>query len=213
MTAEGRGSGKPGRTAYSWQVFGRSRTQSDAVDDDASQHAAREGAKNRPTPKRRDQEAARKRPLVVTDRKQARQTDRLKRRESTVRMRQAMATGDDRYLPARDKGPVRRYIRDYVDARWSIGEFMLPIMLVVLVLSFVRQSWALMIVFLLVYGLLLVAAVDAALMWRRLRKRLVAKFGEGPQLRGGAWYAVMRAFQMRRSRAPKPQVARGAYPA
>jgi hypothetical protein len=194
-------------------VFGRSRTQSDAVNDDASQHAPREGAKNRPTPKRREQEAARKRPLVVTDRKQARQTDRLKRRESTVRMRQAMATGDDRYLPARDKGPVRRYIRDYVDARWSIGEFMLPIMLVVLVLSFVRQSWALMIVFLLVYGLLLVAAVDAALMWRRLRKRLVAKFGEGPQLRGGGWYAVMRAFQLRRSRAPKPQVARGAYPA
>jgi hypothetical protein len=193
-------------------VFGRSKTQSEAVDDAASQHAAREGAKNRPTPRRRDQEAARKRPLVVTDRKQARQTDRLKRRESAVRTRQAMATGDDRYLPARDKGPVRRYIRDYVDARWSIGEFMLPVMLVVLVLSFIRQSWALMIVFLLVYGLLLVAVVDAEIMWRRLRKRLVARFGEGAQLRGGGWYAVMRAFQLRRSRAPKPQVRRGAYP-
>jgi Protein of unknown function (DUF3043) len=208
----GSGSVETGPTAYSWQVFGRSRTQNEAVDDAATQQAPREGAKNRPTPKRRDQEAARKRPLVVADRKQARQTDRLKRRESSVKMRQAMATGDERYLPARDKGPVRRYIRDYVDARWSIGEFMLPVMLVVLALSFVRQSWALMIVFLMVYGLLLVAVVDSALMWRRLRKRLVAKFGEGPDLRGGAWYAVMRAFQLRRSRAPKPQVARGAYP-
>ncbi len=208
----GSGSVETGPTAYSWQVFGRSKTQNEAVDDAATQQAPREGAKNRPTPKRRDQEAARKRPLVVADRKQARQTDRLKRRESSVKMRQAMATGDERYLPARDKGPVRRYIRDYVDARWSIGEFMLPVMLVVLALSFVRQSWALMIVFLMVYGLLLVAVVDSALMWRRLRKRLVAKFGEGPDLRGGAWYAVMRAFQLRRSRAPKPQVARGAYP-
>ena len=51
-------------------MFGRSKTTNDQLEREAA--TAREGAKNRPTPKRRDQEAARKRPLVVTDRKQAR---------------------------------------------------------------------------------------------------------------------------------------------
>ena len=51
-------------------------------------------------------------------------------------MRQAMRTGDDRYLPARDKGPVRRFIRDYVDSRFSFIELMIPLMLVVLILGY-----------------------------------------------------------------------------
>jgi Flp pilus assembly protein TadB len=209
--AAGGDAGEAGRTAYSWPVFGRNRTLNEQQAETIAR-AEREGAKNRPTPKRREQEAARKRPLVVADRKAAKRDEQLKRREASARMRQAMVTGDEAHLPARDKGPERRFIRDYVDARWNIGEFMLPVMIVVLALSFVRQSWALMIVFIAVYGILLVAVVDAVLMWRRLKKRLVAKFGEDRLPRGGAMYAVMRAFQMRRSRMPKPQVERGQQP-
>ena len=136
----------------------------------AGRHAARDGAKNRPTPKRRDQEAARKQPLVVTDRKAARSADRAKRREAMAKQRQAMLTGDETHLPPRDKGPVKRYIRDYVDARWGVAEFMLPVMLIVLALSFVRQPWAMLIVFALVYGLITAAAIDTFLMWRRSRR-------------------------------------------
>src|SRR6476619_6571039 len=120
------------------RVFGRNKTLTDQQAAEAAERAHREGAKNRPTPKRRDQEAARKRPLVVTDRKAARDTERTKRREAQLKQRQAMVTGDDSHLPVRDKGPVRRYIRDYVDARWNLGEFMLPVMVVVLALSFIR---------------------------------------------------------------------------
>lgn len=194
-------------------MFGRNKTlneqQADEVD---AQTALREGAKNRPTPKRRDQEAARKKPLVTTDRKAARNADKAKRREAQLKMRQAMVTGDDSHLPARDKGPIRRFVRDHVDARWNQGEFLLPVMLVVLALSFVRTTWALTIVFVMVYGLLLIAAVDAFLMWRRLKKKVVAKFGADEAPRGLAMYAVMRAFQMRRSRMPRPQIKRGEYP-
>ena len=68
-----------------------------------------------------------------------------------------------------------------------------------------------MLVFILVYGLILVGVIDAFLMWRRHAKQLVAKFGEEPP-RGSALYAVMRAFQLRRSRMPRAQVARGARP-
>lgn len=172
----------------------------------------RPGAKNRPTPKRRDQEAARKQPLVVTDRKAAKDRDKDKRREALARQRQAMVTGDDANLPLRDKGPERRFIRDYVDARWSVGEIVLPIMVIVLALSFLRTSWALMTVFVLTYGLIAVAVVDAVLMWRRIKSRLVAKFGASKVPQGATMYAVMRAFQLRPTRMPKPQVKRGDYP-
>lgn len=201
------------RAAYSWGVFGRKDKTLNEEQTAAIEREHREGAKNRPTPKRRDQEAANRRPLVVTDRKAARQADREKRREAQLKVRQAMVTGDDTHLPLRDKGPLRRFVRDYVDARWNLGEFLLPVMLVVLALSFVRTAWALTIVFVMVYGLLAVAAVDAFLMWRRLKKILIAKFGEDEVVkRGLAMYAVMRAFQMRRSRMPRPLVKRGEFP-
>lgn len=200
------------RTAYSWGVFGRGKTTNDQLAQEALQ-ASREGAKNRPTPRRRDQEAARRRPLVVTDRKQARQQDKEKRREAMNRTRQAMVTGAESGLPPRDKGPVRRYIRDFVDARRNLAEFMLPVMLVVLALSFLRTSEVLLGVTVLTYGILLTAIVDTFLMWRRLKARLVAKFGaEAAGTRGNGMYAAMRAFQLRRSRMPRVQVKRGQYP-
>ncbi len=89
---------------------------------------------------------------------------------------------------------------------------MLPVMILVLLLSFVRTTWALSIVFVLVYGLIIVAAVDAFLMWRRIKARLVAKFGADRLPGGAAMYSVMRAFQLRPTRMPKPQVKRGNYP-
>ena len=192
-------------------MFGRSKTTNEELAERAAL-PAREGAKNRPTPKRREQEAARRRPLVETDRKAARNADRAKRREQMAKQRQAMLTGDEAHLPARDKGPVKRFIRDYVDARWGIAEFMLPVMLVVLALSFVRQPWAMLIVFVLVYGLIAAAVVDTFLMWRRVRKKLTATFGEDAVQRGDGFYAAMRAFQMRRTRMPRPIVSRGDYP-
>jgi hypothetical protein len=192
-------------------VFGRDKTTNDELADEAA-HPYRDGAKNRPTPKRREREAARKQPLVVTDRKRAKKLDRSKRQEAFAKQRQAMVTGDDAHLPLRDKGPVRRFIRDSVDARWSLGEFLLPVMVVVLALSFVRQSWAVLLVFVLVYGLMILAVIDSWLMWRRIRKALITKFGADKLVRGSAMYAVMRAFQMRRWRMPRPQVSRGQHP-
>lgn len=193
-------------------MFGRSRTTNEELAEQAT-NAARVGAKNRPTPKRRDQEAARKQPLVVTDRKAARGNDRAKRREALAKQRHAMLTGDETHLPPRDKGPVKRYIRDYVDARWGVAEFMLPVMLIVLALSFVREPWAMLVVFALVYGLITAAAIDTFLMWRRVKKKIVVKHGEAAVSRGDGFYAAMRAFQMRRTRMPRPIVARGQFPA
>lgn len=173
---------------------------------------ARPGAKNRPTPKRREQEAARRRPLVETDRKAARERDKQARKEAFAKQQQAMRTGDDRGLPARDRGPKKRYIRDMVDARWNIGEFLLPAMLMSLALSLVKTQWAYTLMFFLVYGLMLLAIIDVTLLWRRTKKGLKAKFGEDGVPRGGLWYLIMRSFQFRRIRMPRPMVNRDGTP-
>ena len=193
-------------------MFGRSSKTLQEQQSETVLRESRDGAKNRPTPKRRDQEAANKRPLVVIDRKAAREVERTNRRQAQLKQREAMVTGDDANLPARDKGPVKRYVRDYVDARWNLGEFMLPVMLVVLALSFIRSPLVFAFVSMGVYALLLVAIVDGFLMWRRLKKRLLARFGADQTVRGLAMYAAMRSFQLRRSRMPRPQVKRGQYP-
>ena len=197
-------------------VFGRKKTPENGTPS-AITYADRAGAKNRPTPSRREQEAARKRPLVPKDRKVAAGQSREASRLARARQRAAMLSGDESALPARDKGPVKRYIRDLVDTRWNVGEFMLPVMVLVLALTFVPllapsiAPLATLLVFVLVYGLVTVGVVDAFLMWRRTKARVLAKFGQAPP-RGSAMYAVMRAFQMRRTRLPRPQVARGFKP-
>ncbi|MEI2732355.1 MAG: DUF3043 domain-containing protein [Dermatophilaceae bacterium] len=174
-------------------------------------HPPRPGAKNRPTPRRRDQEAANRRPIVTSDRKAAARADKAKRREGIAAQRSAMMTGDEANLPARDKGPERRYVRDFIDARFNVGEVMLPVMVIVLGLSLIREVWAQTAVFVGVYGLLLVAAGDAWFMWRTLKRQLLAKFG-AEQVKGLRMYAAMRAFQVRRWRLPRPVIPRGQYP-
>ncbi|MEO8518605.1 MAG: DUF3043 domain-containing protein [Dermatophilaceae bacterium] len=197
-------------------MFGRKKATRNGAPS-ATTYADRPGAKNHPTPSRRDQEAARKRPLVPADRKAAAGQSREANKLARAKQRAAMLSGDESALPARDKGPVKRYIRDVVDARWNIGEFMLPTMVLVLVLTtipiFAPKLGAItsMLVFVLVYGLIVVGVLDAFLMWRRTKAKIVARFGQAPP-KGSAMYAVIRAFQMRRSRLPRPQVARGAIP-
>ncbi|NHA67098.1 DUF3043 domain-containing protein [Phycicoccus flavus] len=193
-------------------MFGRSRTTETEADEARDAHAEREGAKNRPTPKRRDQEAARRRPLVVTDRKEAKRVDKEQRREQMARRRRGMETGEEKFLPTRDRGPQRRFIRDYVDARRNLGEYLLPAMLIVLAVSIVTDPTIRAIGQLLTWLLVLVVVVDTAFMWRACKKALVAKFGADGVQKGSWGYAAMRVFQMRRQRLPKPQVERGQYP-
>jgi hypothetical protein len=187
-------------------VFSRNKpAATSAAPDPVEQAAEIEAAgKGRPTPKRKVSEAANKRPLVPNDRRAAAKAAREKQREMRDRQYQAMQTGDERHLPLRDKGPVKRYVREYVDARWNLGEFFLPVALVFIVFSFLtaqNQDLAFLTVMTL-YVIVLLTVVDGFIMWRRLRKRLLAKFGEIPK--GTVMYAVMRAFQLRRARLPKP---------
>lgn len=167
--------------------------------------------KGRPTPSRKEAQAARAQPLVGTPKKGASKEDRQKMAQARDKARLGMAAGDERYLTARDKGPQRKYVRDYVDGRTNVGEFMIPVMGLVLIMTFIPnqtiQLWSV----LFIWGFMLLAVADSFFLGAQLKKRLGAKFGEDKVQPGYRWYAAMRALQMRILRLPKPQVKRGKF--
>ncbi|WP_448629256.1 DUF3043 domain-containing protein [Cellulomonas soli] len=179
-------------------------------------HAVDDPGKGRPTPKRKTAEAANRRPLVPEDRRVAAKAQRAKAREQRDREYQAMQTGDERYMPAKDRGPVRRYIRDHVDARRNLGELFLPVAFVFLLVQFFVARYSTVFAFaalVVLYVYITATIIDGWLLWRGLKKRLQAKFGSQASQRGLAMYTVTRAFQLRRARLPKPLVKHGQYPA
>src|SRR5699024_7954066 len=61
------------------------------------------------------------------------------------------------------------------------------------------------------YIVMFIALVDAVLLGYRVRRKAQERFGESAR-KGAVMYVVMRAFQLRRTRLPKPQVKRGDFP-
>lgn len=171
----------------------------------------RSGRKGRPTPKRRDQEAARRRPLVPADREAAKKQAKQEARKRRIEGREAYARGDERAMPKRDRGPIKRFIRDTVDSRYNLGEFLLPLMLIMLVLTVMPNRIMQMTALLMVWGVVIIGILDAVFLWKRTKKRIRERFHEDPP-KGCASYCVMRAMQMRMSRMPRPQIARGEKP-
>ncbi|AWI28068.1 DUF3043 domain-containing protein [Streptomyces sp. ICN441] len=171
-----------------------------------------EAPKGRPTPKRSEAQTQRRRAQSAPlDRKAAMRRQREARRADLARQREALAGGDERYLPVRDKGPVRRFVRDFVDSRFCIAEFFLPLAVVILVLSMIRVPQLQNIALLLWLGVIVMIVVDSIGLWIRLKKQLNERFPNEPK-RGAVAYGLMRTLQMRRLRLPKPQVKRGERP-
>ncbi|MFF0225625.1 DUF3043 domain-containing protein [Streptomyces sp. NPDC004629] len=179
---------------------------------DSKQPRDPQAPKGRPTPKRSEAQSQR-RSVANTSmtRKDAAKRQRDERRAQMERQRQALAGGDERYLPARDKGPVRKFARDWVDSRFNIAEFFLPLAVVILVLSVVRVPALQSISLLLWLVVIVLIVLDSLLSGFRLRKRLGERFPDQNR-RGAVAYALMRSLQMRRLRLPKPQVKRGERP-
>ncbi|WP_286275624.1 DUF3043 domain-containing protein [Mycobacterium antarcticum] len=183
--------------------------------------------KGRPTPKRNQTRArgpvapapmtaaeARKRKKAAkqTMTKDERKADKLVRRAALAERREKMMAGDDAYLLPRDKGALRRYARDIVDARRNLlGLFMpaaLALVFVMLSLPSVQIQYYVQFVML---GLVVVMVIDGFLIARRVNAGVDAKFPDNTE---SGWklgfYAASRASQLRRMRAPRPQVERGA---
>lgn len=165
--------------------------------------------KGRATPTRKEAEAARKQRLTPPKgRKELAARQREQTKASRAQMRSAMETGDDRYLPARDRGPVKRFVRDFVDSRRTVGQFLLPLFFVVFVMGTLNRELAAFstLAWLTVIALMI---ADAVRLSRGAKDGIRQRFPDA-ELKGVSMYAVMRGWQMRRLRLPKPQVTYGA---
>lgn len=174
--------------------------------------------KGRPTPKRKDAQAQNLRPLVPKDREASRKAAKARMRERENAEYDAMQKGDINHMPKSERLPWRIYIRDYVDARFNLGEFFIPIAFVILIGSiFVTYKWPALALplMLLMYIYLFAVIIDIVIMWRKLKKKLIEKFGEQSVAKGmrSGSYAWSRAHPDASLASPKPRYQkRGHWP-
>lgn len=174
--------------------------------------------KGRPTPKRKEAQAKNLRPLVPKDRQASAKAAKQRIRAREDAEYEAMQNGDVRHMPKSEQLPWRVYIRDYVDARYNLGEFFIPVIVVMMVVMMVfssRSPQAVIVLTILMYAYLFAVIIDIVVMWRKLKKKLVAKFGDRAVARGSrsCMYAWSRSIQIRRWRLPKPtSPKRGNWP-
>ena len=204
-------------------MFGLSRSGATAAPAKTADPALpqKQSGKGRPTPRRREAEQRNRHPVVGSPRlspnatKEERKAARAAQREAVAaergKAREAMVTGEERYLPAQHRGPAKRWARDYVDSRWNLGELLLPIAFVVLLMGLIpRVNVVSFYLVPLLYLYAIVVVVNGYFMARRINRIGIEKFGESA--RGVGRYAALRSAQLRRFRMPKPMVKRGQSP-
>ncbi len=167
--------------------------------------------KGRPTPKRNVAQGRRPGPPPPppTTRKEAYKRMREQQAARRADSRAGMARGDDSYLPARDRGPERKLVRDVVDSRRNVGSFFLLIAFVALIgalaPSLLLRAYSSYVLF----AFFLVLIVDSVLLRRRIKAVLAERFPGTTKTGGHAWYGISRATMIRRWRFPKPVVRVG----
>lgn len=171
-----------------------------------------ENTKGRPTPKRKEAEAARKKTLKVpADKKAARVAMREREAAARLQARKALYTNDEKHLPARDRGQVRRFVRNFVDRQVSVGELFVPFAFIIMIFLFIPnrdiQTAASSVWLVMFLGM----AVDAIVLNLRVRRAVRREFG-AENLKGVGSYAIMRSLTFRPMRLPKPLVKVGGSP-
>ncbi|MGW4639827.1 DUF3043 domain-containing protein [Sphaerisporangium sp. NPDC004334] len=154
-----------------------------------------------------------------SNRKEAYKQARERQASERTRAREGMLRGDDRYLPARDRGPARKLARDWVDSRRTISQYFLPVSLLLLVIlwtvpmfggqtGMLLYSYAITILW---PAMIVVVAVSAVWVAQRVKKEAAQRLPD-ESLKGVGFYAAMRAMQIRRLRFPPPTVLPGGKP-
>lgn len=165
--------------------------------------------KGRATPSRKQQEAANIRPLVGNKSAEAKKADKARLREDRMKARAGMAAGDEKYLGVRDRGPQRKFVRDFVDSKFTLGEMVMPALMLVILISAIDSYIVQLATLLTMWTLFIGVGINGWLLGRAAVKALEAKYGASRVESGTKWYAAMRSIQMRPMRLPKPQVKRG----
>jgi hypothetical protein len=161
--------------------------------------------KGRPTPTRKEREAANKRPLVGNKSKEAREAERERQKQDRIKASQLAKAGDERYLLPRDRGPQRKILREVLDNRYTLIEGLMPMMILFLVVTSFSNNVVKDLVTTAMILALLAVSVEALLISGKATKVIREKLGADIKLqRGNYFYIVTRGMQPRPLRLPKP---------
>ncbi|MGK5113422.1 MULTISPECIES: DUF3043 domain-containing protein [unclassified Geodermatophilus] len=191
----------------------RDRAEAASAPADDAVQLVKSSGKGRPTPKRHEAQGRRPGPPPPppTTRKEAYRRMREQQAAGRGAARAGAARGDDSYLPARDRGPVRKLVRDVVDARRNAGSLFLVVAGLVLIGYFIPnpavQSYTVFLWFL----FFLVIIADSVVLGRRIKRKVLERFpNDDHRMRGLIWYGISRSTMVRRWRFPKAEVPVGA---
>lgn len=188
-------------------MFGRSKTSADAQ---SQPPEAKTQGKGRPTPKRREAEAARKSlGAPPKDKKAAKARMREERTKERQRTQAALSSGDERNYPARDQGKARHIARNWVDGRRNVGELFWPLVITALVFLLLPLGQLQALSTVLLLGFYVFVMSDTAWSLFGLRRVLMDTLSDPAERRGAMPYAFGRSLQSRKRRRPVPQVERG----
>ena len=144
--------------------------------------------------------------MTKEERKEAKAAERAAREER----RQLMMDGDDRYVLSRDRGDVRRFVRDYIDTHRRLINWFMPLALFVIIFQLIPNPTLMMYSQTLFLVLIAVVIIDGILLGRKVNSVVRDRFPDTEDTGFGlGWYAVMRATQPRMLRTPRPRVRPG----
>jgi hypothetical protein len=151
------------------------------------------------------------------NRKEAYRQLRERQAGDRVRAREGMLRGEERYLPARDQGPVRKFARDWVDSRRIVSQYFLPFSLVILLFTWVPfppdiRSYVYAAVITVGWPIMMVGVLFTSVWVGWKVKKLAAEKFPDESLKGIGFYAAMRALQIRKLRFPPPLFLPGGKP-
>ena len=163
---------------------------------------------------KRRQPVRKSEPTMTRKQAEAARMERLHPNLSPAEQRKAdRAARSKTRLDAWDRveaSPERVLARDFVDARWTITEFMMPMMLVVMAgMIFTINNLVLStVISLLLWVLLLFSLINTWVMWRSFKK-LLARRVPNANTRGLMMYMFNRSLMIRRFRRPAPRINQG----
>ena len=160
----------------------------------------RRGEKKGATPTRREAEAARMERLHPN-----RSPKQQRKADQQARVKAQQETWD-----RVEKSPERELLRDFIDTRWTIAEFLMPAMILImaLMLATMNNTNVSVYVGMGLWFVFALAILNIMVMWNSYKK-LLAERVPNANRRGLLMYMINRAMMIRRFRRPGPRINRG----
>ena len=171
---------------------------------DSSAPAVATPAKNRPTPTRKQAQADRMKALHP----------KITRRQAASLDRDAQEKRRQQQIDALENQPERVLLRNYVDSRWSLSEFMWPVLLILLAASMLVGRYEeehpeyIMYITALLWAAVMATIVNMWIFWRGYKREL-QQYYPGTNTKGLFVILVSRMSMIRRMRNPPAKITRG----